>query len=134
MLSRPVNFFAVYGDVNGSSRLYRCIIYRPITPRACAHGAESVRIYFYPGKETLGEKKDLLLWSGLEPGSDALQTTALATEPMGLWQLWTANLVLILLTAAVSVDYSEMPCIRDIWRKPTDSAGNYKVCLLYSFS
>ena len=31
------------------------------------------------------------------------------TEPMGLWQLWTANLALILLTAAVSVDYSERP-------------------------
>ena len=48
---------------------------------------------------------------GLEPGSDALQTTALATEPMGLWQLWTANLALILLTAAMSVtvDYSERP-------------------------
>ena len=33
---------------------------------------------------------------------------ALATEPMGLWQLWTANLALLLLTAAVSVDYSEI--------------------------
>ena len=69
----------------------------PITPRACVAGAESAifEIYFYPGKETL-EKKDLLLWSGLELGSDALQTTAFATEPMGLWQLWTANLALIL--------------------------------------
>ena len=64
--------------------------------------------FILPGKETLGEK-DLLLRSGLEPGSDALQTTAFATEPMGLWQLWTANLALILLTAAVSVDYSERP-------------------------
>ena len=79
---------------------------RPITVRACANGAESA--IFLPGKETLGEK-DLLLRSGLEPGSDALQTTAFATEPMGLWQLWTANLALILLTAAVSVDYSERP-------------------------
>ena len=62
-------------------------------------------------KGNSGEKKDLLLRSGLEPGSDALQTTAFATEPMGLWQLWTANLALIviLLTAAVSVDYSERP-------------------------
>ena len=83
----------------------------PITPRACANGAESANFEIHftvPGKETL-EKKDLLLRSGLEPGSDALQTTALATEPMGLWQLWTANLALILLTAAVSVDYSERP-------------------------
>ena len=79
---------------------------RPITPHACANGAESA--LFLPGKETL-EKKDLLLSSGLEPGSDALQTTAFATEPMGLWQLWTANLALILLTAAVSVDSSEIP-------------------------
>ena len=79
---------------------------RPITPRACANGAESA--IFITGKGNPG-KKELLLRSGLEPGSDALQTTALATEPMGLWQLWTANLALILLTAAVSVDYSERP-------------------------
>ena len=52
-----------------------------------------------------------MLRSGFEPGSDALQTTSLATEPMGLWQLWTANLALILLTAAVSVDYSEIDTI-----------------------
>ena len=80
----------------------------PITSRACANGAESAmfEIHFYPERKLWG-KKDLLLWSGLEPGSDALQTTAFSTEPMGLWQLWTANLALILLTAAVSVDYSE---------------------------
>ena len=53
------------------------------------------------GKGNSG-KKDLLLRSGLEPGSEALQTTALATEPIGLWQLWTASLALILLTAAVN--------------------------------
>ena len=60
------------------------------------NGAESANFEIYlTGKETLGEKKDLLLRSGLEPGSDALQTTAFATEPMGLWQLWTANLLLL---------------------------------------
>ena len=64
--------------------------------------------FIFTGKGNSG-KKDLLLRSGLEPGSDALQTTAFATEPMGLWKLWTANLALILLTAAVSVDYSERP-------------------------
>ena len=64
--------------------------------------------FIFTGKGNSG-KKDLLLWSGLEPGSDALQTTAFATEPRGLWQLWTSNLALILLTAAVSVDYSERP-------------------------
>ena len=48
-------------------------------------------IHFYRERK-LWEKKDLLLRSELEPGSDALQTTAFATEPMGLWQLWTANL------------------------------------------
>ena len=55
-----------------------------ITPRACAKGAESAifEIHFYRERK-LWEKKDLLLWSGLEPGSDALQTTAFATEPMG---------------------------------------------------
>ena len=63
----------------------------------------------FTGKENSGGKKDLLLRSGLKPGSDALQTTAFATEPMGLWQLWTSNLALILLTVAVSVDYSERP-------------------------
>ena len=80
---------------------------RPITPRACANGAESAifEIHFYRERKLWG-KKDLLLRSGLEP---ALQTTAFATEPMGLLQLWTANLALILLTAAVSVDYSERP-------------------------
>ena len=63
----------------------------------CANGAESANfeIYFYRERK-LWKKKDLLLRSGLEPGSDALQTTAFATEPMGLWQLWTANLALIL--------------------------------------
>ena len=71
----------------------------PITPRACANGAESAmfEIHFYPERK-LWRKKDLLLWSGLEPGSDALPF------PPGQW---TANLALILLTAAVSVDYSE---------------------------
>ena len=56
--------------------------------------------FIFTGKGNPGGKKDLLLRSGLEPGTDALQTTAFATEPMGLWQL---------LTAAVSVDYSERP-------------------------
>ena len=76
----------------------------PITLRACVAGAESAffEIYFY--RERNSGKKDLLLRSGLEPGSDALQTTAFTTEPMGLWQLWTSNLALILLTVAVSVD------------------------------
>ena len=83
--------------------------------------SQQILKFILPGKETL-EKKDLLLRSGLEPGSDALQTTALATEPMGLWQLWTANFALILLTAAVSVDYSE---------RPTDSGiTRYTYCTL----
>ena len=107
---------------------------RPITPRACANGAESAifYIYFYRERKLWG-KKNLLLRSGLEPGSDALQTTAFATEPMGLWQFWTANLALILLTAAVSVDSSEIHtmAIRDIWRKPTDSGiTRYTYCTL----
>ena len=61
----------------------------PITPCACANGAESANFEIYfTGKGNSG-KKNLLLRSGLEPGSDALQTTALATEPMGLWlQIW----------------------------------------------
>ena len=74
----------------------------PITPRACANGAESAifQIYFYRERKLWKKKKDLLLSSGLEPGSDALQTTAFAIEPMGLWQLWTSNLALILLTGS----------------------------------
>ena len=73
---------------------------RPITPRACANDAESAifEIHFYQERK-LWKKRSLVLWSGLEPGSDALQTTAFATEPMGLWQLWTSNFALILLTA-----------------------------------
>ena len=88
---------------------------------------------FLPGKETL-EKKDLLLWSGLEPGSDALQTTAFATEPMGLWQLWTANLALILLTAAVSVDYTVRDHGHHGYLEKANRLRHYKVYLLYSFS
>ena len=65
--------------------------------------------FILTGKGNSGEKKISLLRSGLEPGSDALQTTAFTTKPMGLWQLWTSNMALILLTAAVSVDYSERP-------------------------
>ena len=61
--------------------------------------------FIFTGKGNPG-KKDLLLRSGLEPESGALQTTAFGTQPMGLWQLWTSNLALILLTVAVSVDYS----------------------------
>ena len=92
--------------------------------------------FIFTGKGNSG-KKDLLLRSGLEPGSDALQTTALATEPMGLWQLWTANLALILLTAAVSVDYSEIDTMamhQGYLEKANRLCRHYKVCLLYSFS
>ena len=107
----------------------------PITPRACANGAESANfeIHFYRERK-LWNKKHLLLRSGLEPGSDALQTTAFATEPMGLWQLWTANLALILLTAAASVAYSERPYNSHhgyIWRRPTDTGiTRYTYCTL----
>ena len=44
-----------------------------------------------------------MLRRGIELGSDALQSTAFATEPVGLWQFWTLNLALILLIAAVNV-------------------------------
>ena len=98
--------------------------------RVCANGAEIAifEIIFY--RET--GKKDLLLRSGLEPGSDALQTTAFATEPMGLWQLWTANLALILLTAAVSVDYSERPwmAIMQGYLEKANRLRHYKVAIL----
>ena len=60
---------------------------RPITPRACANGAESANFEIFFTRKGNSGKKDQLLRSGLEPGSDALQTTAFATEPMGLWQL-----------------------------------------------
>ena len=75
----------------------------PITPRACANAAESAIFEIdFCWEKKLWKKKDLLLWVGFEPGSDALQTT---TEPMGLWPLWTLYLALVLVTA-VSVDYS----------------------------
>ena len=61
--------------------IYVCILFGPITPRT-RNGAESV-IFDFTGKRNSG-KKDLLLRSGLKPGSYALQTTAFTTEPMGL--------------------------------------------------
>ena len=96
--------------------MYVCIIHtcvKPLGQLLHAHAqmvlSQQFSKFIFTGKGNSGKKKDLLLRSGVEPGSDALQTTAFATEPMGLWQLWTANLALILLTAAVSVDYSEIP-------------------------
>ena len=43
------------------------------------------------------------VWGGEAPLAPPLDPPL---EPMGLWQLWTSNLALILLTVAVSVDYS----------------------------
>ena len=131
------------GDVHGSSRYMYVCMYTCVKPlgqllHAHAHMVLSQQFlkFIFTGKGNSG-KKDLLLRSGLEPGSDALQTTALATEPMGLWQLWTANLALILLTAAVSVDYSEIDTIamhQGYLEKANRLCRHYKVCLLYSFS
>ena len=59
---------------------------------------------------------------------------------MGLWQLWTSKLAIILLTGAVSVDYSERPWpwIRDIleqgYLEKASRLRRYKVYLQYSFS
>ena len=76
----------------------------PITPRACANGAESANfeIHFLPGKESLEKKK--ICCSGVDSNLCLMHCRphAFATEPMGLWQLWTANLALILLTACCS--------------------------------
>ena len=117
------------GDVDGSSRyMYTCV--KPLGQILHAHAQMVLSQQFFLTGKLKGNpgKKELLPRSGLKPGSDALQTTALATEPMGLWQLWTTNLALILLTAAVSVDYM---AIRDIWRKPTDSGiTRYTYCTL----
>ena len=97
------------GDVDGSSRYMYHTRVKPLGQLLHAHAQMALSQQFlkfiFTRKGNSG-KKDLLLRSGLEPGSDALQTTAFATEPMGLW---AANLALILLTAAVSVDYSERP-------------------------
>ena len=128
------------GDVDGSSRymyvcMYTCV--KPLGQLLHAHAhmvlSQQFSKFIFTGKGNSG-KKDLLLRSGFEPGSDALQTTALATEPMGLWQLWTANLALILLTAAVSVDYSEIDTMAMHQEKANRLCRHYKVCLLYSFS
>ena len=93
------------GDVDGSSRYMYDTCIKPLGQLLHAHAqmvlSQQFSKFIFTGKGNSG-KKDLLLWSGLEPGSDALQTTAFATEPMGLWQLWTSNLALILLTAACS--------------------------------
>ena len=95
--------------------------------------SQQILKFIFTGKGNSG-KKDLLLRSGLEPGSDALQTTAFATEPTGLWQLWTAILALILLTAAVSVDYSTRDHGHQGYLEKANRLRHYKVCLLYSFS
>ena len=66
-----------------------CILRASIHDCACTIGAELAifEIIFYRERN-----------SDLE-GSDALHATAFTTESMGLWQLWTSNLALILLTA-----------------------------------
>ena len=71
------------GDVDGARDIYVRQALGPITPCACANSAGSAffEIYFY--RERKPWKKNLLLRSGLEPGSDALQTTAFATEQWG---------------------------------------------------
>ena len=79
-------------------------------------------------------KKYLLLRSELEPGSDALQTTAFTTEPLGLWQLWTSNLALLLLIVAVSVDYTVRDHGHQGYLEKANRLRHYKIYLLYSFS
>ena len=90
------------GDVDGSSRYMYDTCVKPLGQLLHAHAqmvlSQQILKFIFTGKGNSG-KKDQLLRSGLEPGSDALQTTAFATEPMGLWQLWTANLALILIVA-----------------------------------
>ena len=84
----------------------------------------------FTGKGNSGKKKDQLLRSGLEPGSDAL------IADHCFWHLWTANLALILLTAAVSVDYSARPWPSGISgeSQQTQALGGILTKLLYSFS
>ena len=82
-------------------------------------------------KERLGTR----LRSGLEHGVWCIADHCpchRAAQPMGLWQLWTSNLALILLTASCSECWLQWwPCIRDIWRKPTDSGTTrYAYCTL----
>ena len=77
------------GDVNGTSQyIYVCKVRQalgPITPCACVAGAESAifEIYFYRERKLWG-KKDFLLRSGLEPGSDVLQTIAVSVDYSGI--------------------------------------------------
>ena len=85
------------GDVDGSSQYVRQAL-GPITPRACANGAESAILKFMFTRKGNSGKKDQLLRSGLEPGSMHCRPLPLPPR-MGLWQLWTAKLALILLTA-----------------------------------
>ena len=80
------------------------------------HESAIFEIYFY--RERKLWKKNLLLRSGLKPGSHALQTTAFATEPMGLWQLWTSNLIWLLYCWLLQgvltiVRWLPWPCIRE---------------------
>ena len=67
-----------------------------VNTRMCANGAELAifEINFYREIEEL--------WPGVDSNGGLMHwpcTTAFTTEPMGLWQLWTLNLALILMTA-----------------------------------
>ena len=68
--------------VAGDRAILYMVVYSSYTmcvnTRACANGAE-LAIIFYRERNS-----DILTWSGFEPGSDALHTTAFITEPMGL--------------------------------------------------
>ena len=90
--------------------------------------------FIFTGKGNSGKMISCSCRSGLELWSDALQTTAFATEPMGLWQLWTSNLALILLTAAVSVDYSERPWPSGISGESQQTQALQGKYILHSFS
>ena len=80
------------GDVDSRSQYMYDTCIKPLGQLLHAHAqmvlSQQFLKFIFTGKGNSG-KKDLLLRSGLEPGSDVLQTTAFATEPMGLWQLWT---------------------------------------------
>ena len=66
--SHEASVATLTGDVNGSSRymyVYVRQALRPITPRACANGAESAifEIHFYRERKLWGKKSLALEWA-----------------------------------------------------------------------
>ena len=108
-----------------------------VNTRACANGAEiAIFEIIFHRERKLWEKKTCCSGVGSNLGLMHCRPLHLPPSQWGLWQLWTANLALILLTAAMSVDYSERPwmAIMQGYLEKANRLRHYKVYLLYSLA